>query len=270
MPTNPNSEPSENTEFNLKHRITGAAVLLFLGAAVLPWLLGPPSQASKVAPSTTMVRPSELPADIQEADLLIDNGFDVEETVYISKITPMDANKRPSLQEKTEKESPVLVDVAITDSVASQKRQADDKKKADRAAIAKSALDRDTKLKEEKRLLAEDAARKQENEKQKSDATESALQAKLAKEKALAANKVDVGWIVQVGLFTEKNRAVAFISELKNKGFSASSNVVDTNRGKNTGTRVWLGPFARKASAANEVKRLKAKAAKDGFIRVYP
>lgn len=268
MPSNPNAESAENTEFNLKHRIAGAAVLLFLGAAVLPWLLGPPSQASKVVPSTTLVKSSELPADIQEADLLVDNGIDVEETVYISKITPMDANKKPSLQDAIEKEPLVQVQTTTSDSIANQKKQDDEKKKADNAALAKKALEKEQK--EKKRQLAESATKKQQEEQQKIDASESALQAKLAKEKALATNKVDVGWIVQVGLFTEKDRAVAFISELKNKGFNASSNVVDTNRGKNTGTRVWLGPFARKASAANEVKRLKAKAAKDGFIRVYP
>lgn len=268
MPSNPNVESSENAEFNLKHRVTGAAVLLFLGAAVLPWLLGPPSQASKVVSSTTIENTDELSADIQEADLLIDSGIDVEETVYISKITPMDANNKSGSQQTSEKAPLVQKQTTTVDSSADQKKQDDNRKKADQAALAKEALEKEQQ--EKKRQLAESAAKKKQEEQDQTDATESALQAKLAKEKALASNKIDVGWIVQVGLFTEKDRAVAFISELKNKGFSASSNVVDTNRGKNTGTRVWLGPFARKAGAANEVKRLKAKAAKDGFIRVYP
>jgi len=41
-------EPEITAEFDLKHRITGAAVLLFLGVLVLPLLLGPPSKANKV------------------------------------------------------------------------------------------------------------------------------------------------------------------------------------------------------------------------------
>ena len=39
----------DDNDFVLKHRIAGAAFLLFFGALVLPWLLGPPSEAEAVS-----------------------------------------------------------------------------------------------------------------------------------------------------------------------------------------------------------------------------
>ena len=41
---------NDDNDFVLKHRIAGAAFLLFFGALVLPWLLGAPSDAKKIEP----------------------------------------------------------------------------------------------------------------------------------------------------------------------------------------------------------------------------
>lgn len=282
MSANQNTEPTESPEFNLKHRVTGAAVLLFFGAAVLPWLLGPPSEASKVVPDVMVAQAADVPSDIEEAVLSIDGAqtIDVEESIYVSKITPLDANKKGELRKVLLKEPIAKVDettktTAVSlnpeDSTISEKpsnnKTAENQEKLAQENRAQEKAVKERKLKAQQEKLASDKRKKTQQE--TADAAAS-LKAKLVKEQVRLENKVDVGWIVQVGLFTEKDRAIAFISELKNKGFNASSNVVDTNRGKNTGTRVWLGPFARKASAGNEVKRLKAKAGKDGFIRVYP
>lgn len=274
MPTNSNDEPANIAEFNLKHRVTGAAVLLFIGAAVLPWLLGPPSEASKVEPQVERVSVTELSAEVVAADLLVDgaSSIDIEETVYISKITPLDANKQSALREAAEKAATISADVVNLSPEKPDSKSAavlDEGDAAEKAAEeAKLLKQRAAKKAAEQKKREAAAIARSNKEKQDNDAVAAALKAKIAKEKLNSS--VDVGWVVQVGLFTEKNRAIAFISELKNKGFDASSNVVDTNRGKNTGTRVWLGPFARKSNAANELKRLKAKAGKDGFIRVYP
>ena len=40
---------NQEAEFILKHRVAGAAFLLFFGALFLPWLLGPPSVAGNLA-----------------------------------------------------------------------------------------------------------------------------------------------------------------------------------------------------------------------------
>ena len=88
---------------------------------------------------------------------------------------------------------------------------------------------------------------------------------------AAAISPIDVGWVVQVGLFSTTGyeaRANKLVSELVGDGFKADSTVVETNRGK--GMRVWLGPFAKRADASKEVERLKGATGKDGFVRVYP
>jgi len=278
-----NAESEQSAEFDLKHRITGAAVLLFLGALVLPWLLGPPSEASKV--ELSRVQPQD--SVVEPAEIIVGNDSgktsseisDVEETVYISKITPLDAQENNG-----------LVDVASTRGDGAQTTQQDSSEQDSTAALqqlvreqsTEKQTDQDDVSRTQASKTAEVDSKAEEREKQQQEQAkrEKALQDALAAEiesskpkptsSTASANRVSVGWVVQVGLFTEKNRAIALISELKNKGFNASSSVVDTNRGKNTGTRVWLGPFAKRVSAINEQKRLKSKAGKEGFIRVYP
>lgn len=298
MSSKSSSESVSSAEFDLKHRVTGAAVLLFLGALVLPWLLGPPSEASKVEFASEAPRVSEIePADIisDNAQLAGRSVDDVEETVYISKITPLDAKGNSDLQEAAIKAaSPTNESSSVASDANASETSSDDES----SALLAIASEEQQKLDQQRRLAVEQEKRTQvaldkkadeeaanrnpvtdSNEEPQNTATQSRAQREKELQAALAAeteslnakaNKVDVGWVVQVGLFTEKNRALALISELKTKGFNASSSVVDTNRGKNTGTRVWLGPFAKRVSAINEQKRLKARAAKDGFIRVYP
>lgn len=287
-------ETAEHSEFDLKHRITGAAVLLFFGALVLPWLLGPPSEASKVDIAAGV--DSALVNGVDIEPIVVGDGgslkkIEVAETVYISKITPLDAqsdkqlaaaankaadnessgdepeagvttkpiSKAPTPSEsKSEKPSQSSVVVTKQESI-------DKKAEAKKLADAKQAA--------QTKKNAELAKAKQDKQKREKEQREKELQAALAaeaKDDKRTASVVDVGWVVQVGLFTEKSRAIALISELKNKGFTASKSVVDTNRGPKTGTRVWLGPYAKRSGAQTEQKRLKSKAGKDGFIRVYP
>ena len=127
MPINSNDESANIAEFNLKHRVTGAAVLLFLGAAVLPWLLGPPSEASKIEAPVQLVSASELSAEVVAADLVVDGaaGINIEETVYISKITPLDANKKSGLREAAEKAATVPA-AAVTPNVEKNKTAVDE------------------------------------------------------------------------------------------------------------------------------------------------
>lgn len=288
MPKKPNSEPQQNAEFDLKHRITGAAVLLFLGVLVLPWLLGPPSEASKVA----VAKPLQISSEVEVADIVNSvNGSEpsvavngIEETVYISKITPLDAKGNSDLVQaannaaastkmrQIEQDDPN----ALADIVREQRAALE---KAASETDANTAVNKPDEASEPRKIddgTADQQYAKREQELQAALALElkSQQQAKAAKNgsspKVRVTNTVGVGWIVQVGLFTDRSRAIALISELKNRGFSASSSVVDTNRGKNTGTRVWLGPFDKRVAAINEQNRLKSKAGKEGFIRVYP
>ena len=77
-------------------------------------------------------------------------------------------------------------------------------------------------------------------------------------------------WVVQVGVFTDKQSAKQLVEKLRAQGFKPSTTVVDTNRGRATGTRVWLGPFAQRDVAADTLKRFIESTGEHGFIRKYP
>lgn len=270
------TEPQSAAEFNLKHRVTGAAVLLFLGALVIPWLLGPPSEAGK-DPDAVILDPQTAVSEI-ERDLLDNNETLVEEpeeTVYISKITPLSGQASDDDAPATSEPQDEGKNTAVVDPEEESK---DDSKETELAKEKAAAA-----AKEERERVAEAAAARKAKEKAdndkkaKSDADqqqrEKELQVALAAENQPESNKessVDVGWIVQVGLYLEKKGAEKKLSELQKLGFKSSSTIVDTNRGPNTGTRVWLGPFEKRARAESQNKNLKEQTGKDGFIRVYP
>ena len=92
MSNTPPNAGSENS-FVLKHRIVGAAFLLFFGALFLPWILGPPSEALKAEPGEPEAGNTEVSAAQIEDEILA--ALDQQEAtppeqVYISKITPLD------------------------------------------------------------------------------------------------------------------------------------------------------------------------------------
>ena len=93
--TSKNNVPTDEVvEFELKHRITGAAVLLVFGVLFLPWLLGSPSEANKSDVTDDSTRYQELSAVEIEKELLeaIDNeNVDDDIEVYVSRITPLDS-----------------------------------------------------------------------------------------------------------------------------------------------------------------------------------
>lgn len=75
---------------------------------------------------------------------------------------------------------------------------------------------------------------------------------------------VVVGWVVQVGVFSQPANARKKVSELKKKGFSASSGKVKTSKG--TATKVWIGPFKDRKSAEKMQERLQHKTRQRGIV----
>jgi len=292
------SEQDSIPEFNIKHRITGAAVLIFFGVLVIPWLLGPPSEASKRVADTDDLGVVEA-ADSAELEKqllseLESSGEEPDETVYISKITPLDAKQGESLADAAKKVSDQEVvqkkgsdDKSAASIEESDKRSANaeaqaktdnavKKAKQEQERLAKVKAEQEQKAKAE-RLAKEQRARdkKRKVDEQREKELQAALAAESAKKSVKPApvsssSRVDVGWVVQVGLYLEKKGAQLKMKELRSQGFKPSSTVVDTNRGPKTGTRVWLGPFAKRSEAEQENSKLVNRTKKDGFIRVYP
>ena len=304
-----NTDVLDETDFVLKHRLVGAGVLLLFGAVVLPLLLGPPSQASKLVDSPD-IQPNSL-ADFSQSEnsrnsaTSVDSdsniedellaaieaegdGIETEERVYISKITPLDTRAKSAPEKvakpkavsseqkpkktvvKTDKPKAVVSkadtsspDLAINKSVKAE--AIDDRpvkqatKKIDKKlAQATTTINTSTpNTSTPKTVITGTSANKIE-------------QAPTLSAPAVNQPIVELGWVVQVGVFTDKNGADKVVKDLQSKGFTPSITVVDTNRGKGTGTRVWLGPFAQRVDAAKTKTRLTEKTGEPGFIRAFP
>ena len=229
----PRKDSDAEADFVLKHRIVGAAVLLLFGALFVPWLLGPPSEAVKAANADDIVidqRTEEITEEIVSS--AENETTEVEEQVYISKITPLDTAGEATPEESEQPQA---------NESGAQAGQ-------EEVQTAAPAVEAETET------TAQQSPAKVEPERETNRATA----------------RVDVGWAVQVGIYTSPNGVARVLADLRNKGFEPRTTTVDTNRGKGTGTRVWLGPFAQRVDAAKEKTRLTELTGEAGFIRVYP
>lgn len=267
---------NEAPEFVLKHRIVGAAFLLFFSALVLPWVLGPPKQSAvldtavpvlNVAEQTSSPPETALPIinDEQLADSIEDeflNQVDTEpvdpvDTVYISKITPADGNRDRFREALTQADENV-------DARAQQQSQAGSSELVDQTSTNDSVSAEQATNTAKQTLLR--ALAEEEQARANLQTPSSAITEAVDK----PSNTIDVGWVVQVGVFTDRNGATKVVEDLRAKGFQPSTTIVDTNRGKATGTRVWLGPFAQRVDAAKTRTQLTERTGEPGFIRAYP
>ena len=301
-------ETNEN-DFVLKHRIAGAAFLLFFGALVLPWLLGPPTEAKKT-PVAQVDAVEPIDSNISEeleSEILAELQGEVEEDVhvFISKVTPdgkvtqlitpkevtkADSKKSESKEAKKQQDDKKVGTVSKIEPVTPAVSSVSDDEDKLRAEIAlkekqlkakkeqelaeqrrKAAAKAEKDALAKKEALAKKAALAKSDAQEKDKSTAAAdLAAALAAESASVKQTITSGWVVQVGMFVDKKKAQKVFDQLSGKGFTPSTSVVDTNLGAKTGTRVWLGPFAERDEAVSEKAELSKKTGSSGFIRAYP
>lgn len=240
-------------DFELKHRLVGAAVLIFFGVLVLPWWLGAPAtetadgsvepaQITDLSNVSTAAPQGEVEPDLL-ASLMAEqaNALDGVEQVLVSRITPLDDNtpadrdqsvglvgKGNASQDPTAERPTSNAEIARNQAATSAQTSPTVATKADGEKSAKSAV----------------------------PVTESA--------------EIEVGWAVQVGVFTDQVGAGKVVNDLKAKGFNPKVSTVDTNKGLKTGTRVWLGPYEARVDAAKAKANLTEKTGEPGFIRDFP
>lgn len=273
MPNTP--VDTDENDFVLKHRITGAAFLLFFGALVLPWLLGPPSDAKKIEVSERVEEKAseEYVAEDLENEVLKQLQADVvkDEQVYISKVTPTGFTKVSDAEREAKFIRAEQEKLAMLARERAEKAQLDKKAQQDETAQrAKTKLDKASKVATSEAKAAA-AKEKLANEKAKIDADRLTAEKK-SQEKLTSQVEVKItdGWIVQVGVFTDKAGADKIAKDLTAKGFKTSTTTVDTNQGASTGTRVWLGPFEGRDKATKAKASLSEQTGTSGFIRAYP
>lgn len=249
---------TNEVDFVLKHRITGAGFLLFFGALFLPWLLGPPSEALKAEEPVQATSQAELSSREIEDELLAvleNQKEDVPEQVYISKITPL--NEAPnsgdasnpvgsSKSAETVPSSPEIKSAAVAEN-----------------ENVKAAKDKNVADSKPKKIKVVEAKRPVVNA--------SPVIKKVAEpDKVVETEKVGFGWVVQVGVFEKPEGVAKELAELRSQGFSPSTSEMETNQKSGKATRIWLGPFGRRVDAAKTKSRLTEKTGKAGYIRAYP
>ncbi len=215
-------------EFVLKHRVTGAAFLILFGVLFLPWLLGTPSEASK----------SDLALSFQNVDEITPDEIEQE------LLTAVDNGEIEDVEVYVSKITPL------------------------------DAIPSSNTLNQEK-VVEEKVEEAKEPEKVISAPVEPTpvVEAKVEEQpkpvvKEVVKEKVEVGWIVQIGVFTDSNGVEKVVADLKSRGFDPSTTPVDTNKGP--GTSVRLGPYAQRVEAAKSMATLKEKTGSDGYIKAYP
>lgn len=244
MTTSKESNAENNPDFVLKHRITGAAFLIFFGVLFLPWLLGAPSEANKEFTGQNSENNDQLTPDQIEQELLtvVDDAELEDVEVYVSKITPLDGIPIAEPEPK-----PEIVEPEVNEQQSSEAEQ-QEPEIVEEPQVAQAPEPKDTEIK-------------------RAEETPVVVEAPSA---PVVENSVDVGWVVQVGVFTDRSGAEKVVVDLESRGFTPSTTIVDTNQGKASATRVWLGPYAQRADAAKSMSTLKEKTGSDGFIRAYP
>ncbi len=241
-------------EFVLKHRLVGAAVLIFFGVLVLPWWLSPPEPQAETSPTSANEQSVTLPNadtnDSLEDDLLAALAAEQgivevdEESVYVSRITPID--ERGGASSSSQQQVDQELQQALSESPAATETSED---AVQTTQVAPSAT------------ANEDTSNQVDPV-----ATTSTTTRELDTDSSQP--NIEVGWAVQVGVYTDASGAQKVIEDLKRNGFDPQSTIVETNRG--SGTRIWLGPFEARVDAAKAKNELTEKTGEPGFIRRYP
>lgn len=275
---------AESTEpqFVLKHRITGAGIMLAFGVIVLPWLLGPPDEQDIAGTNKGSVvvvegegegETQEVSKNVGQVDdfndaaltdeslkkLLIESieqeSIEQEEQVYISKITPLDSGGVQAVDENEVVKTPKK-----TDSKSSQQQVVQESEKKSKPATVEKL---ETKQKTEPKLKPALKPKPIPVAKNNEADSKGQLSAQLKDEKV-----VEVGWMVSVGVFSQQKNVEAMMKSLQNKGFTPRTSIFETNKG--AATRVWLGPFELRVDAAKAKTKLKEKTGDLGLIKAYP
>lgn len=224
-------------DFNIRHRLVGAIVLLGLGVIIIPMFLqgNGPGVGKKSGSLTRDVQ--EWIVGTEDADTFVTRVDPVGETSPDGIVQPQQANANstpqlavieesfPQVQE-TQPVVPAPEPEPVPEPVA--------------AAVPKPQP-----------VEPPAPAPKQ-----------------VEQTAGLKAENVSRGWVVQVGTFSKPENAQNLITRLNKVGFESRYEVVTTDAGQ--ATRVWVGPYEKRVTAGNALNTVKDKTGVKGFIKSFP
>ncbi len=230
------AKDNERPQFNPKHRIAGAIILVSLAVIFVPMLLDE---------STT-------PKETQTLTEIPTRDAPVSETKVV--VTPVPAPDAATNSSKTQTAAadPVAerpaTDTSAPPSVPSTrvpttKAEAKSETKAGAVAAVDKKNDTTTKSRPVSAKGGEPADK-------------------------ISADKISNGWIVQVGTFSNSENADRLRDKLIGSGFAVNAESITVNGGK--AVRLRVGPFRDKSAATKAQAQLQKELNVQGMVLAYP
>jgi DedD protein len=235
------SEPLSNTQ--LKNRLLGAGILVFVAVIVIPLFLGEPKYVvveEPVPPKSnefeSKIQP--LPENVPAPQNVVESGNNETSESAGLVLKKLDNQQAPA-SDKPEQVviQPLRLD-KLTATAPAPKASKQPVPKAEAKAVSRKAPEKSKPVRPKTTTAPAQVA------------------------------KIKSGWAVQAGIFSKPENAQAIAQILKNNGYTP--NISDARASFGKAKRVWIGPFAQKSEAQAISKRLEQKTGNGGYVAVYP
>ncbi|MGB5706851.1 MAG: SPOR domain-containing protein, partial [Arenicellales bacterium] len=210
-------------EYELKHRLTGAIIMVMLAVVVIPLLLSQPSLEAN------------------------NDGLQTQQSgnkTFRSKIVPLNINNVNGNVDDIEQSETIVIDdsrPALLDLTKSQPAQQKSEESSTKTALVMTQEPTTAATTNTSQSLENQKKPKQEQAPPATNEKQPEKVAKIPEEQDLE------GWVVRVGTFSKKANVDSISSMLTNSGFKPKTTSVSTSLGPST--RVWLGPYAKRETA---------------------
>ena len=282
-----NSKTDSAPEYEIKHRLAGAVVLVLVAVVVIPLLLSEPAVEANnnfSASATSGEKDFEsriIPLNINNANGASNNtstlvGIGSGEITGGSSDATVVEDARPALLDLTNDAGGSARDGTM---VMTQNEETTDNRRnsgSDESGAENEAMsENDTAATKEKSEPETTATAQSEVPEKTTDQAEANQQNANASQPPKSVEVASIsqsastlsgnaGWVVRVGTFSKSANVESVSSLLTNSGFKPKTTPVSTSLGNST--RVWLGPYAKRETADKISDRLKALTGEKGYV----
>ncbi len=228
--TKANNKPKP--AYELKHRITGAVIIVLVAILVIPLLLSEPAleasyESGDESQSTTKTFRSRIvPLNISNVNGNTDSD---------SAVTGLDTTV-------IKDSKPALLDLTKPENSAPANPEGNSQKQIETTTVV---------------MTQKSAGSDQKNPKKSTKKPDS-------NQTGATEAQIQQGWVVRVGTFSKEANVVSVSILLTNSGLKPRTTAVSTSLGNST--RVWLGPYAKKQTADEVSARLKSLIGEKGYV----
>jgi DedD protein len=247
---------STSPEYELKHRVTGAAILVALAVLIIPLFLSEPNLEANNSNTTGSGSNFDKTFKSRIVPLNISNVNDSDSETGQLPVTTLDESKPALLDLTGQTPTPKAVLEVIPEPKAGSEEQ------TKTALVMTQNPESEQKVsKIEPVEIKNTAVEKPAEDESKSNTKDN--ESKIANLEQQD-NQAEDGWIVRVGTFSKKANVESVSSLLSNSGFKPKTTGVTTSLGEST--RVWLGPYANRKTADKISDRLKDLIGEKGYV----